>query len=54
MITNPDDNVIVRAALMGEMELDENTITLVTCWMNNIAKLLTTLAVRCNNDLNVS
>ncbi len=45
-ITEPEDNVMLRAALTGHMELDINNTTIITPWMEEMAGIITKLYVR--------
>jgi len=54
IIQSPDDNIMLRAALTGDLELDTNNLTNFTPWIEEMTMIITKAAHRNNSDLNVA
>jgi hypothetical protein len=54
MIREKDDNVLIRAALTGDMEIDREGITNFTPWMEEMCHILTKAITRNNSSLNIA
>ena len=53
IINNPDDNVMLRAAVSGTMKVDTNNETLITPWIEELALIITKLDSRCKTNIDI-